>query len=71
MNKMEEILKAAKELYGQTTRVEIHEGEVESRRGTAVMEAVADEMMNEDDMMNELANDIGSLFGIEVDILDK
>lgn len=71
MNRMEEILKAAKDLYGQETRVEIHEGDVESRRGTAVMEAVTDEMMNEDDMMNELANDIGNLFGVEVDILDK
>ena len=71
MNKMEEIIKTAKDLYGQETRVEIHEGEIEGRRNTAVMEAVTDEMMNEDDLMNELAGDIGSLFGMEVDILDK
>lgn len=72
MNKMEEIIKAAKNLYGTETRVEIHEGEIEGvSRNTGVFEAVTDEVMNEDDMMNELAGDIGDLFGMEVDILDK
>ena len=72
LNRMEEIIRAAKELFGQTTRVEIHEGDVEApRRNTAVFEAVTDELMNEDDMTNELASDIGNLFGIDVDILDK
>lgn len=72
LNKMEEIIRAAKELYGQTTRVEVHEGDIEApRRNTAVFEAVTDEVMNEDDIMNELASDIGNLFGVDVDILDK
>lgn len=72
LNKMEEIIRAAKDLYGQTTRVEIHEGEVDApRRNTDVFDAITDEVMNEDDMMNELASDIGNLFGVDVDILDK
>ena len=72
MNRMSDILNAAKELYGQTTRVEIHEGEIEaSRRNTAVLEAITDEMMNEDDKVNEIVNDIGSFFGVDVDIIDK
>ena len=71
-NKMGDINKAAKDLYGQTTRVVIREGMVDTgRRNTAYYEAITDTMMNEDDMINELANDISNLFGMDVDITDK
>ena len=71
-NKMSEIVKAAKDLFGPGTRVVIREGEIDTgRRNTAYFEMMADEVMNEDDMINELANDIGNLFGMDVDILDK
>lgn len=72
MNKIEEIIKTAKELYGQDIIVELKEGNVDTTRfNTAMMEAVTDEVINEDDMMNELASDIGNLFGMDVDIVDK
>ena len=71
-NKMSDIIKASKDLFGQGTRVVIREGEIDTgRRNTAYFEMMADEVMNEDDMINELANDIGNLFGMDVDILDK
>lgn len=71
-NKMSDIVRAAKDLFGQSTRVVIHEGEIDTgRRNTAYFEMMADEVMNEDDMINELASDISNLFGVDVDILDK
>ena len=71
-NKMGDIAKAAKDLFGPNTRVVIREVELDmGRRNTAYFEMMADEVMNEDDMINELASDISNLFGLDVDILDK
>lgn len=69
-NKLEEITSAARALYGDGIRVTLVGGEIE-RTKMSTIEAEAEEVVDEDAKMNEIAGDISNLFGVEVDIIDK
>ena len=76
-----EITEAAKSLYGREIYVTMVAGDIEKKASDriisaavtadAVYEADADEVMNEDDRVNDLTEDISSLFGISPEVLDK
>lgn len=68
-NKLEDITKAAKALYGDGIRVSLQEGDIE--RASQPDSIEVDEVIDADAMMNEIAGDISNLFGVEVDIIDK
>ena len=67
-NKLEEITSAAKALYGDGVRVTLLGGEIETRH---MAEVEVDQVVDDDTRMNEIAEDISNLFGVEVDIIDK